>query len=260
MKSSKKKIQLPDEKSIVARCNLSKSANIEQMSIITPFWMYFIQKNKRWRFENDNITQVSVGHHKLMGPLIIGGLISCFSIILISRNEFDPFILLTAFVGGFILLYHGWTGSQAVTVKERNDSTVIYLKETPEALGSYLKFHENYLKRRNHAMSIFHIAISEEWMKEEPEYRHASLKSENFIHASSKDQIIPTFNKHFSEQGDFTLLEIEITKLGNEVKYEYAPERGELFPHIYGAINKSAVSRALPFKNLTELKNIMFNL
>ena len=158
MKSAKKKIQIPEDKSIVARCQLSSNSTVEKISVITPFWLYFILDKKRWRFENDNITHITVGHHRLMGPLIIGALIACFAIIFISRNEFDPFLLLTIFVGGLILLYHGWSGSQAIIVKEKNDTTVIYLKEIPEAMDSYLRFYRNYLTKRNDAMSIFHIA------------------------------------------------------------------------------------------------------
>ncbi len=260
IKSSKKKVQLPDDKSVIARCYLTSKSEADQISLITPFWIYFIVKNKNWRFENDNITNISIGHHKLMGPLIIGGLISCFTIILISRNEFDPFLLLTGFVGGLVLLYHGWSGSEAITIQEKNDSTIIFLKEIPDACSTFLKFHRNYLTKRDQAMSIFHIANRKEWETDESEYSHPSLNSENFIHSSTKDQVIPTFAKHFSEDGDFILLEIDIPQLVNEVKYEFAPERGELFPHIYGIINKSAVTRTFPFRNLTDLKNIVFKL
>lgn len=260
MKSSRKKITIPDKSSIIAQCRLSNIPVEDRVSILTPFWTYFILRKKSWRFENENISHISIGHHRLMGPLIIGGLIACFSIILISRNEFDPFVLLVIFVAGLVLLYHGWLGSPAITVKEKNDTTVIYIREIPTAFRSFLNFHRNYLNKSNEAMSIFHIASSKDWEKSQSEYEHGSLEKENFIHASTRNQVIPTFSKHFPDEGDFTLLEIEIPKLTNEVKYEYVSDRDELFPHIYGSINKSAVARAIAFRNAADLKAIMLKL
>lgn len=257
---SEKKIKRPDQSSIIAQCILSNTLADDKISILTQFWTYFIIRKKKWRFENENISHISVEHHHLMGPLIVGGLIACFSVVLISRNEFDPFVLLVIFVSGLVLSYFGWIGSPAIIVKEKNDTTVIYLKEIPAAFVSFLSFHKSYLSKSNEAMSIYHIAKSTEWNQPESEYEHESLKTENIIHASTRNQVVPTFSKHFPKDGDFTLLEIEIPKLTNEVKFEYVSERDELFPHIYGFINKSAVARTFSFKNITDLKNIMFKL
>jgi len=252
--------QEPTAENIVAKCFLSDKEDEREITYITPFWLHIINKKKHWRFDNENIANIMVQNHKLMGPLIGGGLIACFAIILISANLFDPFILLTGFVGGLVLIYHGWTGSTAIIVNEKNDSTVIYLKEPPAALDSYLKFYRDYLQKRDKAMSIYHIASSKEWENSAEMYHHASLQTEKFIHASTKEQVMPTFEKHFPEQGEFTLLEIDIAKLNSEVKYELVQERNQPFPHIYGEINKSAVTRTFPFRILPELRNIMFKL
>ncbi|MGB3467733.1 MAG: DUF952 domain-containing protein, partial [Cyclobacteriaceae bacterium] len=253
-------IQIPENTSVIARCKLDDKPDNISVSLITPFWIYFITRKKTWRFEHENVQQISTGHHKLMGPLIGGCLLSCFSIILLSRNIFDPFLLLTFFVIGLITTYYGWQGADTIMVREKNDATNIYLTQYPDGLDSYLKFYRDYIRKPNHAMSIYHIATAKEWKEKETEYRHISLNSENFIHASTKEQVLPTFQKHFPAEGDFLLLEIDMQQLTSEVKFEYVSDREELFPHIYGTINKSAVISVLPFQNPNELKQIMFNL
>lgn len=256
----KKKIQLPGDASVIARCLLGNSSGRSDISMITPFWIYFAVGKKTWRFEHNNIRQITTNHHRLMGPLIGGSLLACFSIILLSRNDFDPFLLLTAFVAGLILTYYGWQGAEAITVVEKNDSTNIYLRDHSDALGSYLEFYNSYMGNTEKAMKIYHIAATEDWIKEEDQYTHPSLETERFIHASAREQILPTFAKHFPEKGDFILLVIDIQKLSGEVKFEYVDTRKELFPHIYGAINKTAVIATFPFENQNELKEILFNL
>ena len=64
--------------------------------------------------------------------------------------------------------------------------------------------------------------------------------ADGYIHFSTAAQAQETARRHFAGQSDLVLLEIEADDLGAELKWE--PSRGgDLFPHLYGALNVQAV-------------------
>ncbi|MCY1671755.1 DUF952 domain-containing protein [Novosphingobium sp. SL115] len=64
--------------------------------------------------------------------------------------------------------------------------------------------------------------------------------ADGYIHLSTAAQVTETVNKHFSGQDDLHVVAVDLTVLGEAVKWE--PSRGgQLFPHIYGALPLNAV-------------------
>jgi uncharacterized protein (DUF952 family) len=96
--------------------------------------------------------------------------------------------------------------------------------------------------------TIFHITKREQWdeAKVAGIYRGDTLDSEGFIHCSTPQQVIRTANKYFYHQKGLALLWIESDKVEAEIKYEGVA--GDLFPHIYGALNLDAVTQVLKFE------------
>jgi uncharacterized protein (DUF952 family) len=78
------------------------------------------------------------------------------------------------------------------------------------------------------------------------EYRPASLASEGFIHCSTPKQVLDTANRYYRGTRDLVLLWIVPSRLPAEVRWEGA--EGELFPHIYGALNLEAVQAVTAFE------------
>ena len=69
--------------------------------------------------------------------------------------------------------------------------------------------------------------------------------ADGFIHLSTAGQVEETAARHFAGQTDLLLVAIDSEKLGPALKYE--PSRGgALFPHLYGALDLSAVIWAKP--------------
>jgi uncharacterized protein (DUF952 family) len=115
---------------------------------------------------------------------------------------------------------------------------------------------------------IYHITTHKEWEKAllEGEYSSPSIKSDGFIHCSMLNQITDTANIFFKGQNGLVLLCIEEKKLKSVYKFESPAGGGSvnpdsradnLFPHIYGTINKSAIIKVVDFplndKGLFEL-------
>ncbi len=99
---------------------------------------------------------------------------------------------------------------------------------------------------------IYHIATKESWdaQKTSEYYIHSSLNTEGFIHASRLSQIQGVLNRYYNGVNDLYRLKIDTNLLDDtsELKEELATSVGEMFPHIYGPINKSAIIEVIPIR------------
>lgn len=65
---------------------------------------------------------------------------------------------------------------------------------------------------------------------------------DGFIHFSTAEQVEETAAKYFSGQDDLLLIGVDGARLGGALKWE--PSRGgALFPHLYGELALSAVTK-----------------
>jgi uncharacterized protein (DUF952 family) len=64
--------------------------------------------------------------------------------------------------------------------------------------------------------------------------------TDGYIHLSAADQLQDTLDKHFAGQSGLVIVEVDLTALGDIVKWEVS-RGGALFPHIYGALPMAAV-------------------
>jgi uncharacterized protein (DUF952 family) len=103
------------------------------------------------------------------------------------------------------------------------------------------------------AMLIYKIMPRAEWEKIANAYDgSADDKRDGFIHFSTQSQLAGTLAKHYAGQTDLVLLAIEADSLGDALKWELAPKRGEEFPHLYAPLPKAKVlwARAISGNNL----------
>jgi len=94
---------------------------------------------------------------------------------------------------------------------------------------------------------IVHICQKTAWEAAQAsgEYRPPSLDTEGFIHASLPEQVLSVANRFYAGQNDLLLLWIDPRRVSASIRYE--PADGELFPHIYGALELDAVQVVRPF-------------
>ena len=86
------------------------------------------------------------------------------------------------------------------------------------------------------------MATKREWESCEPsaEYAPDAFVQEKFIHASHLHQLAGVYNRYYRGRKDLLLLHIDERKLACQLIAEPSTN-GEMFPHIYGKINKSAI-------------------
>ncbi len=91
-------------------------------------------------------------------------------------------------------------------------------------------------------MIIYHIVLPEIWekFKDEKFYEAESLESEGFIHCSFAEQLDGVLQRYYKDAPEVLILTIETEKLMSELVSE-SSTGGEIYPHIYGEINRDAV-------------------
>ena len=93
-------------------------------------------------------------------------------------------------------------------------------------------------------MLIYHIVTPEVWenFKDKNFYEAESLQTEGFIHCSFAAQLEAVLQRYYSDAERVLILEIETKKLTSKF-VEEPSTNNEIYPHIYGAINREAIIR-----------------
>jgi len=99
------------------------------------------------------------------------------------------------------------------------------------------------------AEKIYHITSAQTWKAAltAGQYAADTLEKEGFIHFSGKEQVIATANRYYQGKNGLILLQVVVNRLAAKLKYEMAPS-GEVFPHLYGALNLDAVEKVHLFE------------
>lgn len=89
---------------------------------------------------------------------------------------------------------------------------------------------------------IFHVTTGSRWNEfaSVDSFFPTAYTIENFIHCCKADQLPGVLQRYFNEADDLLILHLDETKLKAELKYEKGTNN-ELFPHLYGVINKDAI-------------------
>lgn len=92
-------------------------------------------------------------------------------------------------------------------------------------------------------MLIYHIVLPEKWAAFDTDlYEAESLWTEGFIHCSFEPQLDEVIARYYSDEERVVILEIDTDQLMSRVLNE--PATGsEIYPHIYGPINRRAIVR-----------------
>lgn len=90
-------------------------------------------------------------------------------------------------------------------------------------------------------MIVYHIVLPDVWDAFDAGiYRAASLETEGFIHCSFEHQLEAVIERYYGGAESIVVLEIETERLMSRVLNE--PSTGnEIYPHIYGPINRDAI-------------------
>lgn len=91
-------------------------------------------------------------------------------------------------------------------------------------------------------MLIYHIVLPEIWTSfaNKNYYEAASLATEGFIHCSYLNQLEAVLERYYKNEKRVLILSINPNMLTSELIAEPSTN-GEVYPHIYGQINRPAI-------------------
>ena len=93
-------------------------------------------------------------------------------------------------------------------------------------------------------MLIYHVVSPEVWEAFDTGlYRAASLEKEGFIHCSFASQLDRVIARYYAGEAAIVVLEIETDALMSRVVNEVSTGT-DVYPHIYGPINRDAILKA----------------
>ncbi len=75
----------------------------------------------------------------------------------------------------------------------------------------------------------------------EKAYKAKSLETEGFIHCSFAHQLDAVLERYYADVESVLVLEIDTAKLASELRIERSTNK-EMYPHVYGEINREAVA------------------
>lgn len=97
-------------------------------------------------------------------------------------------------------------------------------------------------------MLIYHIVLPDVWATFDTDlYKHASLEAEGFIHCSFAGQLDAVIARYYSGKERVVVIEIESDNLISRMIKEPSTNR-EIYPHIYGYVNRDAIVRTFEKK------------
>ena len=93
------------------------------------------------------------------------------------------------------------------------------------------------------AATAFKILTAQQWAEFERDrvFHGAPIDvADGYIHLSTAEQVEGTLDKHFAGQTGLHIAEVDLTLLGDAIRWEKA-RGGMLFPHLYGELPIDAV-------------------
>jgi uncharacterized protein (DUF952 family) len=96
--------------------------------------------------------------------------------------------------------------------------------------------------------TLFHITTHAAWGEgaSRGTYEGDTLRSQGFIHCSTEPQVVEVADRLFRGRTDLLLLVIDAAAISPEVRYENLEGGAEQYPHVYGPLNRDAVTGTLP--------------
>lgn len=203
-------------------------------------------RNRVDRFDLTQVKELSFGQRKAMLYFISGGITVPLTAVAFYRDFLHPWPTLFLLFGGIFAMYLGWRGYHVLSIHLFGLRRDYKLHDISENLRAFVNFTTNILPVNNdlkneRARMIFHVTTVQQWQSNKTELHYLKKENEEFIHASTEQQLPQTIRRYFQGKSNLLLITIDPLIVAPEIKYEDLTEHGQLFPHIYGDLNLNAV-------------------
>ncbi len=238
----------------LAFCYLQQAKDEKNKGVLTNRHLIIIHRGKTTRFEREQIKDITFRQRRWLLPLVAGGIVAPFSLLAIFLNLYSLWPLFLLFVLSSLAFYTGWLHHPTLTVQDTVKEHDFSLNYISSHLKAFVHFTREQLAHKSEM--IYHIARAADWQAPQKNYQPASWQQDGFIHAATRHQLHQMKqNSRFAAAQDWWVLTIDPLKVRAEIRYEEAADGsatpGELFPHIYGPLNREAVVEATPLEHFS---------
>lgn len=106
-------------------------------------------------------------------------------------------------------------------------------------------------------LKLYHLCSLDQWLTVDNEFFvPKSLKDEGFIHLSTADELVETYQRYFEGTEGLLCLEISLSVDDPLLIFEPVEGRDSEMPHYYGKIPKSRVHQLFRIHNLNDAQKI----
>ena len=233
----------------IAVCYLHRAGDERNRCWLTQKHLVVVFRRQKHAFELDLIQHITFEQRRAWLPLIVGGIASPLSLLALLLNLYNPWVLIYVFLPASLLLYLGWLPYSVLAVHDAVKPHDFRLPSVSSNLQAFVRFANRMVLTGNDY--IYHVARADEWAdaSTRQQYAPATLSDDGFIHASHANQLDRLKRSGlFPSDTAWVRLTIDPFKVQAEIRYEpgthssgLASPPHELFPHIYGPLNKDAV-------------------
>lgn len=132
---------------IKAICFLKKNGDQRNCIYTTSENLVVIIRGRKHSTPLGLIKRISLTKKKLLGPIVIGGIIFSLSGLGILSNFSYPFELMLSLIGGALLFLFGYGGSLAISIETTGGFHYYFIRYTGKNLENFIKyFNENRIK------------------------------------------------------------------------------------------------------------------
>lgn len=242
---------------ILLKCYLGQSGDAKNVLVLYDKVLVVIFKGKRMDFPLHSIKGLTITRKKLIIPLVVGGIGTCFSWLALSLGWYHYHTNLLLVFLFFGWMYYGFLGKDGLELNEGKHRHVYLIKTNQFVLNTFLKFTKQRMFQPLPALESlsFHLATKTDWESQGQStlYTHASLEKEGFIHTSYLSELKTSYEQYFNPTDQLVLLGIDLSKVEAEVDMAQVSARNAIFPHIHGKLNKSAIVFLQAVQNPTDL-------
>ncbi len=229
-----------------AFCYLEQINDDRNKIVLRDSSLVITHRNRVDRFDLTQVKELSFGQRKAMLFLITGGITVPLTAVAFYRDFLHPWPTLFLLFGGIFAMYMGWRGYHVFSVQLFGLRRDYRLHDISENLRAFVNFATTILPvnkdlKNQRARMIFHITSVQHWQSHKTESHYIKNNNEEFIHASTEQQLTQTIKRYFQGKSNLLLVTIDPLKVAPEIKYEDLVGQGQLFPHIYGNLNLDAV-------------------
>lgn len=218
---------------IKAFCYLYREGDEKNKALLTDEKFYVIHNKRIFEFQVENITNLSVNLRKLMLPLIIGGILSSFSLIAIFKDIFNPYVVLITLLSGLLALYTGWTGQWNFTVETRIKEYDFSIPSITDNLKVFIDFFNQF---KFQAPQIFLVVPKSWWRQPTNDQEWIELPER-----PCKGYTLEQLDRIKGQLKGKVILHIDPYKAGAEIKFIKDEVSLELHPFIMNDLNRTAI-------------------